>query len=45
MFGPKGNPQAKNLFDVIAMLQQAEGVSFSCADRAYPLFAGNRHLS
>lgn len=28
MFGPKGNPQAKNLFDVIATLQQAEGVQF-----------------
>ena len=28
MFGPNGNPQAKNLFDVIATLQQAEGVQF-----------------
>ena len=28
MFGPKGNPQAKHLFDVIATLQQAEGVQF-----------------
>ncbi len=28
MFGPKGNPQAKNLFEVIAQLQQAEGVQF-----------------
>lgn len=28
MLGPKGNPQAKNLFDVIAQLQQAEGVQF-----------------
>lgn len=28
MFGPSGNPQAKNLFDVIATLQQAEGVQF-----------------
>ena len=26
MLGPKGNPQAKNLFDVIAHLQRAEGV-------------------
>lgn len=28
MFGPKGNPQAKNLFDVVAKLQQAEGIRF-----------------
>lgn len=26
MLGPKGNPQAKNLFDVIGHLQRAEGV-------------------
>jgi DNA-binding phage protein len=29
MLGPKGNPQAKNLFDVIAHLQRAEGVRFA----------------
>jgi hypothetical protein len=28
MFGPKGNPTAGNLFDVVAYLQQAEGVRF-----------------
>jgi DNA-binding phage protein len=28
MLGPKGNPQAKNLFEVLAQLQQAEGVHF-----------------
>ena len=28
MLGPKGNPQARNLFEVIAKLQQAEGVTF-----------------
>jgi len=28
MFGPRGNPQAKNLFEVLAKLQQAEGVQF-----------------
>lgn len=28
MLGPNGNPQAKNLFEVIAQLQQAEGVQF-----------------
>lgn len=26
MFGPNGNPQAQNLFDVIHQLQRAEGV-------------------
>jgi hypothetical protein len=28
MLGPKGNPQARNLFEVIAQLQNAEGVHF-----------------
>jgi DNA-binding phage protein len=28
MFGPKGNPSAKNLFRVLAHLQMHEGVSF-----------------
>ena len=28
MLGPKGNPQARNLFDVIAHLQAHEGVHF-----------------
>ena len=28
MLGPNGNPQARNLFAVIAELQQAEGVTF-----------------
>lgn len=26
MLGPRGNPQAKNLFDVIGQLQRAQGV-------------------
>jgi hypothetical protein len=26
MFGPRGNPQARNLFDVVAYLQKKEGV-------------------
>jgi hypothetical protein len=29
MFGPKGNPSAKNLFGVIAELQKQEGINFS----------------
>jgi hypothetical protein len=28
MLGPKGNPQARNLFDVIARLQKVEGLHF-----------------
>lgn len=28
MLGPSGNPQAQNLFDMIAYLQQEEGVHF-----------------
>jgi len=28
MLGPKGNPQARNLFEIVAYLQQAEGVRF-----------------
>jgi len=28
MLGPKGNPQARNLFEVIAHLQKAEGLRF-----------------
>jgi hypothetical protein len=28
MFGPKGNPTANNLFEIVPCLQQAEGVRF-----------------
>ncbi len=28
MFGPKGNPQARNLFDIICYLQKREGLHF-----------------
>ncbi len=28
MFGPKGNPQARNLFEIIGYLQQREGLHF-----------------
>ena len=28
MFGPKGNPTASNLFEIVAYLQRAEGVRF-----------------
>ena len=28
MFGPKGNPQARNIFEIIAHLQKEEGLHF-----------------
>ena len=28
MFGPKGNPQARNLFEIIGYLQEREGLHF-----------------
>jgi hypothetical protein len=28
MFGPKGNPQARNLFEIISHLQKREGLHF-----------------
>jgi len=28
MFGPRGNPQARNLFEIIGYLQKREGVHF-----------------
>jgi hypothetical protein len=35
MLGPAGNPQARNLFEIVAYLQQAEGVRFEvCPIRA-----------
>src|ERR1035437_10100503 len=33
MFGPKGNPSAKNLFGVLAHLQAQEGVNFEIRPR------------
>jgi hypothetical protein len=33
MFGPKGNPSAKNLFGVIAHLQKHEGINFTLRAR------------
>jgi DNA-binding phage protein len=34
MLGPKGNPQARNLFDVIKHLQRAEGLQFEVSLKA-----------
>jgi hypothetical protein len=33
MFGPRGNPQAKNLFSVIGYLQKHAGVKLRVAQR------------
>ena len=33
MLGPKGNPQARNLFEVIGHLQKAEGLRFELAPK------------
>jgi len=33
MFGPTGNPQAKNLFDIVAYLQKIEGTVLEVVDR------------
>ena len=42
MFGPKGNPQARNLFPVLGYLQRDAGVIVDV--RARPRAAGARHL-
>jgi hypothetical protein len=34
MFSPKGNPQAKNLFEIVAHLQKIEGTILRVVDRA-----------
>jgi hypothetical protein len=33
MLGPKGNPNARNIFEVIAQLQRAEGLQFELSVR------------
>jgi DNA-binding phage protein len=38
MLGPKGNPQTRNLFEIVAYLQRAEGVRFEVR----PAHAGSR---
>lgn len=34
MFSPTGNPQAKNLFEIVALLQKIEGTVLEVVDRA-----------
>jgi hypothetical protein len=33
MLGPRGNPQARNLFEIVKYLQEAEGVQFEVRPR------------
>jgi hypothetical protein len=37
MLGPRGNPQARNLFEIVAYLQHAEGVRFEIRSTRAPL--------
>jgi hypothetical protein len=34
MLGPRGNPQARNMFEVIGQLQRIEGLHFELSLRA-----------
>ena len=40
MFGPAGNPQARNLFEVIGCLQRHEGVHLEVRASGYPVGSG-----
>jgi DNA-binding phage protein len=45
MFGPSGNPTANNLFEIVAYLQQAEGVRLEVRSARAALRAKRRPLS
>ncbi len=45
MFGPNGNPTASNLFEIVAYLQQAEGVRFEVRSAHAALRAKRRPSS
>jgi hypothetical protein len=52
MLGPRGNPQARNLFEIVAYLQRAEGVRFevrsalvSLRKNRWPPSSGSKHRS
>src|SRR5207245_8682696 len=45
MLGPRGNPQARNLFEIVAYLQQAEGVRFEVRSAHAALRAKRRPSS
>ncbi|HEY4949980.1 MAG TPA: hypothetical protein VIH88_06580 [Candidatus Acidoferrales bacterium] len=42
MLGPSGNPQARNLFEIVAYLQDAEGVRFEVRSARAALRANKR---
>ena len=42
MLGPSGNPQARNLFEIVAYLQEAEGVRFEVRSARAALHANKR---
>jgi DNA-binding phage protein len=42
MLGPRGNPQARNLFEIVAYLQRAEGVRFEVRSKRSGLHAKRR---
>jgi DNA-binding phage protein len=42
MLGPRGNPQARNLFQIVAYLQRAEGVRFELRPTRVTLRAKRR---
>jgi hypothetical protein len=42
MFGPNGNPTANNLFEIVAYLQNAEGVRFEVRSTRAALRAKRR---
>jgi hypothetical protein len=42
MLGPRGNPQARNLFEIVAYLQRAEGVRFEIRPTRAPSRPGPR---
>jgi hypothetical protein len=45
MLGPGGNPQARNLFEIVAYLQRAEGVRFEVRPARVTLRAKRRRSS
>ena len=45
MLGPRGNPQARNLFEIVAYLQQAEGVRFEVRSKRFGLRTNRRPAS
>jgi DNA-binding phage protein len=45
MFGPNGNPTARNLFEIVAYLQRAEGVRFEVRSTSAALRSKKRPSS